>query len=57
VFNAEGTSTAQAVGEAPVPGTLLLGSIEVYAALSDITLDVYPAFDDAEQVSINRWVA
>jgi hypothetical protein len=57
VFNAAGTSTAQAVGATFIPGTLLLGSIEVYAAFSDITLDVYPAFDDPEQVSLNRWVA
>lgn len=66
VFNAQGTSDADGIGEAMFAGTLLLASIDLYALLnyqdvreygelSIVAIEEYPKLNDLAGISINRW--
>ncbi len=54
VFNADGTSEVDGIGEAFLAGTLLLASIELYAALNNETIEKYAQFNGLSEISINR---
>jgi hypothetical protein len=57
VFNADGSCEVLGVGEAFLAGTLLLASIELYAAMNNAEINLEPQFNGLSEISINRWVA